>query len=220
MYRKELCPQAGPMESVAGQVCEKVPDEHIREFSYSRVIAVTNRSLCARPFLEQVERVCQVHPRALLLREKDLPETEYRNLGGAVLEICRAYQVPCIFHSFPGAARELKAESIHLPIHRLRSMKLEQLSDFSRIGCSIHSAEEAKEAQDLGATYLTAGHIYATDCKKGLPPRGLDFLKQVCENVKIPVYAIGGIRPDLEQLDEVLSTGARGVCIMSGMMRL
>ena len=111
-------------------------------------------------------------------------------------------------------------ESIHLPIHRLRSMKLEQLSDFSRIGCSIHSAEEAKEAQDLGATYLTAGHIYATDCKKGLPPRGLDFLKQVCENVKIPVYAIGGIRPDLEQLDEVLSTGARGVCIMSGMMRL
>ena len=31
--------------------------------------------------------------------------------------------------------------------------------------------EEAKEAQDLGCTYITAGHIFLTDCKKGLPGR-------------------------------------------------
>ena len=37
--------------------------------------------------------------------------------------------------------------------------------------------EEAIEAQKLGATYISAGHIFATDCKKDLPPRGLEFLK-------------------------------------------
>ena len=41
------------------------------------------------------------------------------------------------------------------------------------------------EAERLGATYVTAGHIFTTDCKKGLPPRGLDFLKNVCDAVTI-----------------------------------
>ena len=50
-----------------------------------------------------------------------------------------------------------------------------------KIGVSIHSAEEAKEAVSLGASYLTAGHIFTTDCKKGVPARGLEFLKEVCE---------------------------------------
>ena len=43
---------------------------------------------------------------------------------------------------------------------------------------------------------MTAGHIYATDCKQGLPPRGLDFLEEVCRAVDIPVWAIGGIGKD------------------------
>ena len=64
---------------------------------------------------------------------------------------------------------------------------------FKVIGTSVHSVEDAIKAEQLGATYMTAGHIFATDCKKGLPPRGLDFLKNVCDAVEIPVYAIGGI---------------------------
>lgn len=60
-----------------------------------------------------------------------------------------------------------------------------------------------KEAEQLGASYLTAGHIYATDCKRGLPPRGLGFLKEVCREVSIPVYGIGGIKFDEEQWNDM-----------------
>ena len=80
--------------------------------------------------------------------------------------------------------------------------------------------EEAEEAQKLSATYLTAGHIYTTDCKKGLPPRGIDFLKEVCGAVTIPVYAIGGIHAGTGQIQEVIKCGASGGCIMSEMMRI
>ena len=62
------------------------------------------------------------------------------------------------------------------------------------MGTSIHSVEEVKEAVRLGADYLFAGNIYETDCKKGLPGRGLDFLRQVCMESSVPVYAIGGVR--------------------------
>jgi thiamine-phosphate pyrophosphorylase len=64
---------------------------------YKNVIAVTNRSLCQRPFAEQIERVCSLHPKAVILREKDLPEEEYSRLAEQILEICKRYQVPCIY---------------------------------------------------------------------------------------------------------------------------
>ena len=96
----------------------------------------------------------------------------------------------------------------------------EEKKKFTKIGISIHSVEEAKEAEQLGASYLTAGHIYATDCKRGLPPRGLGFLKEVCREVSIPVYGIGGIKFDEEQWNDMEKCGAIGGCIMSGMMEI
>ena len=41
-----------------------------------KIIAVSNRKLCNRPFLEQIERVCKIHPEAVILREKDLTDRE------------------------------------------------------------------------------------------------------------------------------------------------
>ena len=53
-----------------------------------------------------------------------------------------------------------------------------------------------------------------------LPPRGLEFLKEVCNSVTIPVYAIGGIKLSDVQMDEIIKCGAKGGCIMAGMMSL
>ena len=137
---------------------------------------------------------------------------------------------------------ELGHPYIHLPLPILEAYAKKDISGnistdmskntdhyqqlFKVIGTSVHSVEDAIKAEQLGATYMTAGHIFATDCKKGLPPRGLDFLKNVCDAVQIPVYAIGGINIDsvcsfyVPRLNEVLAHGAVGACIMSSMMRI
>ena len=65
---------------------------------------------------------------------------------------------------------------------------------------------------------MTAGHIYATDCKKGLPPKGLSFLTDICVNSSVPVYAIGGITEN--KVPELKQAGAKGACIMSAAMKL
>ena len=83
---------------------------------------------------------------------------------------------------------------------------------------SVNDLEDAKEAESLGADYVFAGNIFETDCKKGLPGRGLEFLENVCEAVNIPVYAIGGISE--EKMPQILGTGAAGGCMMSGFMQL
>lgn len=191
---------------------------------------MTNRKLSVRPFLEQIERVAERKPKAVILREKDLPETEYQMLAERVLELCKNNQVELILHQYPAVAKNLGVGGIHLSLPRLRELfqisgyngekRMFQAADFMKIGCSVHSLEEAKEAERLGASYLTAGHIYATDCKKGLPPRGLTFLEEICRNVKIPVYAIGGIGLTDGRIEEVQKHGAAGACIMSEMMKL
>lgn len=182
----------------------------------SNVLVITNRKLCKEDFFGRIEALAAAGPGGIILREKDLPETEYLELARQTVEICDRYQTPCILHSFPGAALELGVKRLHLPLPILRNLSPAERAYFTMLGASCHSAEDAREAETLGCTYITAGHVFDTDCKKGLPGRGLAFLKQVCESVKLPVYAIGGIAP--ENYKEVMAAGAAGVCVMSGAM--
>lgn len=151
------------------------------------------------------------------MREKDLDEAEYKEIAAQVMEISERHGVLCILHSFVKVAIQLKAQAVHLPLTLLNNMSEEEKSKFLYIGASCHSVSDALSAQKLGCTYITAGHVFSTDCKKGVPPRGLGFLSEVCRNVEIPVYAIGGISKN--NISEVCGAGARGGCVMSGFMQ-
>ena len=180
------------------------------------ILCVTDRTLCPTRFLAQVERVAAAHPAGLILREKELSEADYLSLASDVLRICQRYDVPCILHTFVGAAQALGVKYIHLPLPVLRAHSKQDLAGFDAVGVSCHSAAEALEAQALGATYLTAGHIFLTTCKPGLPGRGLAFLREVTQAVSLPVYAIGGITAD--RVPALRAAGAAGACLRSSLM--
>jgi thiamine monophosphate synthase len=95
---------------------------------------------------------------------------------------------------------------------------IDRLQKFDCIGVSVHSQEEAIFALDNGSSYIVYSHIFPTDCKKGLKPKGVTNLKKVCETVEIPVYALGEINSENESL--VVSAGASGVCQMSEYMQI
>ena len=185
--------------------------------SMSDIICVTSRSLCSGDFLDQLRRIVKAEPRYVILREKDMKEEEYRELAVKAAEIFRGSETVLILHFFYKIAAEISCRAVHLPLHMLRALSDEEKSAFDLIGASCHSVEDAQEAENLGADYITAGHVFATDCKKGLPPRGIEVLSSVCESVSIPVYAIGGISPD--NIDLVRQCGAAGACVMSGFMK-
>jgi len=183
----------------------------------SDILCVTNRKLCRDDFMIRIRRIAQACPAGIILREKDLDSAEYEELGAEVIRICGEYDVPCILHSFPDVAEALGVTALHLPMPVLRQLPEDCRSGYEILGASCHSAEEAQEAEALGCTYITAGHIFETDCKKGLAGRGLEFLKEVCDAVGIPVYGIGGISPD--NVVEIRKAGSSGGCIMSGLMK-
>ena len=128
--------------------------------------------------------------------------------------------MPLALHFYPEVALKLGAGRIHLPLWKLEQMDKKVLRQFKLVGTSVHSAKDAQRAVSLGASYVTAGHVFETDCKKGLPARGLDFLREVCQSVDVPVYAIGGINMDPEKIQAVMDCGADAACVMSGLMNI
>ena len=187
------------------------------------LIAVTDSASCPRPLLEQIERLTrltQQRPQAVILRAKDIDREAYRSLAKGAQQSCTAASLPLILHSDWQLARELGISRLHLPLALLHQIPVCERAHFAWLSTSVHSVDEALEAQSLGASVLIAGHIYATQCKAGLAPRGLSFLHEVCKTVQLPVYAIGGIGFDKAQHAELLAQGARGACVMSAYMRV
>ena len=181
-----------------------------------KLIAVTNRSLCNhdKDFFSRIEALADNLNRGdrILLRETELEVPEYTALAEKCQTICHDTPIKLLLHTHFETAKKLKIRQVHLPMALLRV----GVPTGYRCSASVHSVEEAVEAQKLGAEFLICGHIFETDCKKGLPPRGVEFLKSVCDSVTIPVYGIGGITP--ERVPELKETGAAGICVMSNFM--
>lgn len=176
-----------------------------------KIICVTNRRLCSEDFFERIEKISAAKPDRIILREKDLNNKEYTELAFRVLEISRKYGVPCSVYSQCNTFK-----NIHMTMPALRECTAEVKTGLILKGTSVHSVEEAAEAEKLGADYIIAGHIFPTGCKPDLAPRGVEFLREVCKSVHIPVYAIGGINS--ANISEIAESGASGACIMSGFM--
>ena len=180
----------------------------------SMLFVITSSKSCKEDFLTRIKRIASANPDRIILREKHLSQDDLLKLAIKCKEICDKYSVAFSVNSNIEVARTVNAD-IHLP-YKLFVENNENIKDFSTIGVSVHSISEAETAEMLGASYLIAGHIFATDCKKGLKPRGIEYLSDISEAVKIPVLGIGGI--SLERLSSVLQTGAAGACVMSHFM--
>ena len=189
---------------------------------YEHTIVITNRVLVQGDFCEQMQKVIRLHPRAVILREKNLADDAYKALAEKILEMCQKEDIDCFLHSRISIAQSLGCVRIHLSIPALEAMgeaeRVRLRKDFQEISVSCHSMEDMKTAVKNGATQIILGTIFETECKKGLKGKGLEFVREICKVCPVPVYAIGGI--NMERLPQVMEAGAAGGCMMSGFMRM
>lgn len=181
-----------------------------------KILCVTNSSDCDFDFINHIDTLARSDIYAIVLREKHLNEAEYREIAIKVLEVCNKYNKPCILHNYIDTAINLKHKAIHLPLFVLEK-SADKLKNFDVIGASVHSVEQAVTAEKLGATYITYGHIFPTDCKKGLQPKGTKSIKEILNTVNITVYPLGGI--NLNNYKQVIAQEVDGFAVMSGLMK-
>lgn len=177
-----------------------------------KILCVTNQALCKGDYLQQLQKIAAAKPDAMILREKQLSETAYQALAEQMQRICQEQGVQLICNHQISVA-----ERLSLPV-QISVSQLEQASAWSVLfGVSVHKLEEAKQAEQAGASWVIAGHVFATACKPDLPPRGLSFLQEIKQAVSIPVYGIGGIH--VQNAAQVQTAGADGICMMSDWMQ-
>ncbi|WP_298961070.1 thiamine phosphate synthase [uncultured Campylobacter sp.] len=133
-----------------------------------------------------------------------------------------ARRLPAIFvHNFADFALRAGERNLWLPLGVLRSFSAVRGTEFLRANfkklvASCHSEAEAREALELGANAICLSHIFATDCKAGLAPKGLNLIRAVRGFYDGEIYALGGIT--LRNFAVVLRAGADRIAVMSSAM--
>jgi thiamine-phosphate pyrophosphorylase len=171
--------------------------------------------------LEQIRWAIEAGVDWIQIREKDLGGNQLAELArGAVAAGGGERRVRVIVNDRLDVAVAAGAGGVHLgreslPVREVFSWREKEksgragLADFL-IGASCHSLEEARVACEDGADYVIFGPVFETPSKvKFGAPLGIERLREVCSQIRIPVLAIGGI--SLANAANCFEAGAAGI---------
>jgi thiamine-phosphate pyrophosphorylase len=168
------------------------------------------------------QQLCDGGSDLIQLRAKNSTPEEIRKMAEAILPITRQAGVGLVINDHLDIANEVGAEFCHLgqedffDAGHTNVDELKNKNAKSKIGLSTHSPEQAERALAAGPDYIAIGPVYATGTKPTAKPVTLDYVRWAAANVTIPWFAIGGI--NLNNLDDVLSAGARRICVVSAIL--
>ena len=152
------------------------------------------------------------------LRGKKQSIDELVDLAEKLHELTSRSSTPLIVNDHAEIARRVPVEGVHVGQDD-DSIELARRKPGRAVvvGKSTHSLEQAHAAQREGADYIGFGPIFATPTKPNYAPIGLSEIKLVHEEVSLPIFCIGGIK--IDNLEQVISAGARRVAIVSGLLK-
>lgn len=184
-----------------------------------KLYLVTDRQgLCDEEFLNRVGLACKSGVTLVQLREKELSSRDYFNLAVKVKLITDKYDIPLIIDDRLDICQAVGADGVHvgdsdLPINVVRKL----LGPNKVIGVSAKSVQSAQEAEKQGADYIGVGAIYPTQTKVVTQHTSIKTLREISQNVSIPVIAIGGIKE--AKIRNLTETGIVGVAVESEIMK-
>jgi thiamine-phosphate pyrophosphorylase len=109
------------------------------------------------------------------------------------------------------------ADGIHLGQHDLPARAARKIAPDLIIGVSIGSVEEGQRAVADGADYVALSPLFSTTSKVDAGNgHGLDLLATLCDDLAVPVLAIGGI--NTSNVQQVIRAGAAGVAVISAVV--
>lgn len=185
--------------------------------SFPVIHAVTDSATVSHDgFLDRAYSVMRaLGPRgALHLRSSRLSGREFFQIATLLSHKQNATGCWLIVNDRVDIAAAVKAKGAQLASHSMGIEDALKVIPGIPVGASIHSIEEAAEAERVGASWCVAGTVFETPSHLGRPPARVDFIEQVAAAVKIPIIAIGGISP--ADLPALVKAGAHGVAMIRG----
>lgn len=179
---------------------------------------VTDRHLLPDASLDELLRRVEFAGAAgidwIQIREKDLSGRELADFTRRALAVPERTRV--IVNERIDVALAVGAAGVHLsgasvlPAEAIAWLRAGNAPRDFLVGVSCHTLDEGIAAEKAGANYIVFGPIYETPSKAAFgAAQGLEKLSDVCDSVRIPVLAIGGVTQ--ANAAECLRAGASGI---------
>lgn len=179
--------------------------------------AVTNDDKLLDPaFLDNATAVIRALGKrgAIHVRARWLPDRRLLEITQSLLERARASGCVIVVNDRVDVALAGGAPAVQLTSRSVGVSDARAMAPALRIGCSVHSPPEARDAGLFGADWCVAGHVFASASHVDETGRGTGFLRDCAEGTDIPVIAIGGVTAG--RVRDVIEAGAHGVATISG----
>jgi len=174
---------------------------------------ITDSSLTKQGIVKDVADAIEGGATIVQYREKSKDTQSMVEEAIKVKEECKGKAILLIDDRID-VALAADADGVHLGQKDMAYQAARRLLGEKIIGLSTHSLNEAKEAESIGADYIAVGPIFETNTKKDAgPPVGINLIKEVSENLSIPIVAIGGIK--LDNAKDIIDAGATTFCAIS-----
>lgn len=187
------------------------------EYKYPLYLVTDEKACKGKDFYESVEASIRGGAKIVQLREKNMDTRDFFKRALKLKEICHKHGVDFVINDRLDIAIAVDADGVHLGQSDMPIQKAKEILGHKKIiGISAKNMEEALEAQKYGADYIGVGAIFATDTKKDSGLIDLETLKEMTDQINIPVLAIGGI--GLGKLGYLKDTGIDGICVISDIL--
>ena len=185
-----------------------------RKIDYSLCVIIDHRFASGKSPLEIAQAAISGGASIIQLREKEFTVRQLIEVGKEIARLATEAGITFIINDRADAALAVGADGVHLGQEDLKIDVARQILGPEKIiGVSTHNMKQALEAQLQGADYIGIGPLFENHSKdNGSKPVGLELVKQIAEEVRIPKIAIGGI--NARHVQEVINAGADGIAVI------
>lgn len=177
--------------------------------------AVTDRHWTGeKTLIQQTEEALEGGATFFQIREKNLNEQDFEKEAIEIQKLCKKFNVSFIINDNVMLAKKINADGVHIGQDDMNPLEARKILGSEKIiGVSAQTVSEAVLAENQGADYLGVGAVFPTGSKEDAIEVPHETLKAICNVVKIPVVAIGGITKD--NLIELKGSGICGISVIS-----
>lgn len=205
--------------------CERL---RYRTYTLQRAVQITGASLqrlagvrlyllidaggSADDFAATVRSLVAAGVDAIQLRDKQLDDRPLLERARTLRELTRASRTLFIMNDRPDLAVLSEADGVHVGQEELTVKDARTIvGPDALVGVSTHSVQQARQAVLDGANYIGVGPTFPSGTKKFEHFPGLDLVREVAREIRLPAFAIGGITP--ENVSGVMACGMGRVAV-------
>ena len=167
--------------------------------------------------LEIIEKILLAGVKIIQYRFKNGNDKNHFKVAIQIKSLCKKYNSLFIVNDRIDIALASNADGIHLGQDDIDITTARKLLGSSKIiGITANNQTDINNALKNGCDYIGVGPVFKTITKKNKEPLGVEKIKDLTKDLKIPWFAIGGINK--VNISSLKNHGIRKVAVVSGLL--